>query len=929
MRHSIRYFFVLVIFVLVAGSATAVDVIGNDNLSYKRINFVGCGEENFVYCDGEKIETDSYEWKDCKITSFDPYECNSLSLASEDSKEMDLTRVIVRPDMVLDDQGWDGGFDGPVETARALWLLSEFGDKYENEMNNALDWLTRNRDNTEKCWPSGECKVEVTAKVMMYLTRAGFDDSERIFYDGMVWLENRQNFIGGDWNIYAEAEDGSASCNITLPGNKIELSLDGSGESRGISPGYGDTFNITCEDEAKIDVRDNRNVSVFRVTTNDEFDFTLPEGACWSETKWIGCDNDITVFGAIADLTEEHKGEARDYLSGELNDDDYTGEFLTSYDHIAMTALYYDYIDDKESIARYLVFKQNNDGSFGSEKGRLVRTMRVVKALQDTELGFVGNAVSDAKGWIYGKLEDGGFSSVLKDVLSFYSLYDDQEQALSNDLLKLEKDSDVTIRNPTHYTMEDLEFNVTGSLPVNISEFSDIGPYSEKKIQVKVNDPPAGRYYGKIRIHNDRNLTFIPVIVSVEPNVNLSMPEKVTMFGGKADLPIEVDSNGAFKCSIKGIEAEPFSIKRDTEKVTVDVSGSEERFSGEKDIVFDCGDIRMERKLDVDMYPSDSLEIDASDLNITTHDEEPKVNIKNNLDEPAELSLSIEGKAKALLYLEHMRKEVPAGEEVSFVIKNNLEKGMNSSMKGKLSIGVFGSTIKKDINIDISHVPFTETILFRILKYILYIGLLVGAFFVLHYYSEYLRLYTSRVLQKMKSVDIKEKAKALIPAKLRKKKKEEGKSGEDQQQQQNEQKKDSLKHSSMTDMINIMASVGKEDDEIRERLKKEGMSEEEINKALKVVSEERKNKQELDKEKTIIDVIKEMDQGSDEIKEHLKKAGFSDTDINEAFEEIEEEVKHKQKEFQEHLKEIKGDDGEPEEASLTDTASDNTGNSKK
>jgi uncharacterized protein Smg (DUF494 family) len=125
-------------------------------------------------------------------------------------------------------------------------------------------------------------------------------------------------------------------------------------------------------------------------------------------------------------------------------------------------------------------------------------------------------------------------------------------------------------------------------------------------------------------------------------------------------------------------------------------------------------------------------------------------------------------------------------------------------------------------------------------------------------------------------------------------------------------------HSGVESLIKIMMSLNHDEKDIIKRLQKEGLTEEEINESIKLVNEELEVQKDLEREENIIKVIKKMDEDSDTVRSLLKQSGFSDEQINQAFQEIEEELADKEKELEEHIAKFKGVEEEVEETSLLD-----------
>lgn len=962
--------FVLLSFFLVLPSINAVNItLENVNslnpLSSQNLNILTCGDfdqnsaSTNVICHktNQKINLDSYMWNDtCVFSTYNPYnlQCFNLDIISDyelnniskrESINIDLKKTVKDPQLILNLQNWDGGFGSPSDTAIAIWILSKFNDKYSDEIDSALTWLKTNRDNIYKCWPQGSCSTEETAKTMAYLSLAGYNDSKRIYYDGLVWLENKQNYIeDSDWYLELNSREEN-TCNITIDGStttytglndSVDLQVDFTAE-------YGLPINISCNHSITTYIKDQTNLTVFYPKHSDQVYYKFPGGPCWSNDDWDGCDLTTTIYAVMSDIDSERLTDTKEFLTDSIVDDYYIGSYIPTSPLYVSNSFYYTYIDQVSEFSKYFIFEQNNDGSYGGDtltnKDISYNTMAIVQALELTNNSYAQQTISDARTWLKNKLPLGGFEDLKVDSLIYLLFKNKQtDYLLSNqNILTFDKDTEkIILSNPSEINFTNLNITVEGNLDgvLTFSNLNNISEFEDIDLTITKNSINAGTYSGFIVVSGNssngltnvsKSLIKIPVIINEKPYLNISASKEVRFLGSSSILPFTVyKSNGNFNCKLNfdnsEISGSDFNIGVGVKSVSAKINlVNDERatkeYSGNYVCNFKDNSFTGNFTTKFDIYPSKILSFDKDLIKISNRGNNPVLGITNLINDNLDLKLSFKGAGDAYLTLSNYSLSLKPNGYAEITITNIIQKGENVSFNDNLVVSVLNQDFMIPFEVDVVYVPLFKSLGFKIFKYLGFIIIVLGIMYVIYYFSydidnEYKK-------DKTKLSDsfggIKEKMLSIIPDKI----KHILKIQIEEEISDQEETESPVDYSGVASMIKIMLSLNKEEKDIKKRLKKEGLSEEEISGALAVVNEEMEDQEELEKEENIVKVIKKMDESGDTVRGSLKQSGFSDAQINQAFEEIEEELSDKEKELQEHLAQLKPQEDE-EEVSLLD-----------
>ncbi|RME53609.1 hypothetical protein D6783_01510, partial [Candidatus Woesearchaeota archaeon] len=584
---------------------------------------------------------------------------------------------------ILDSQESDGGWGDPLSTAQYLWYLSFFNDSYREERDRGFSWLKDQRDNEEKCW-GVPCRPGYNAKILFYLVQAGFNESHRVVHDGLLWLESKQNYIGEEkWNVSINADEEEGSCLFYQGSTSSQVSLDEHGEAQvAFAPKYGERILFDCGSRTSVTVFDEKKEVVFEGSGSSSENISfLISPACWGDEKWSSCDVEATLFAVMNPLLDKkHKDEAKTYLKGLLREGAVGGAYLLSNNSLRDSAWYLRYVDPSKEVGEWLIFEQNNDGSWGegSWEERAIMTVRVIDALRvlSSELKAVSEAIHDGLRWLEQERPVEGWGSIEADALTFLALK-------ASSLLTLQASPPVVELKEDEQIVEITSFlEGSGAL----SDVVRSGALFSKTLQGRVAMSVAGEQEGVVKVVLAKNKTedgvdtgfffldnktghalIVPIIVRNEPFIFFKPPEKVLLFEGGGLVEVDVEkSSSLFLCKLnetvlkrleeQGVSVRPESFAvQERKKITFNISTRlKEAASFPLGISFRCttgddefGDVLGAMNFSVLYF--DTFPFSAPDRVTILFGGKKTLKIKNNLPIPASLKVSVASEEENLL----------------------------------------------------------------------------------------------------------------------------------------------------------------------------------------------------------------------------------------------------------------------------------------
>lgn len=835
-------------------------------LSNEDLTFYTCIEEEntpirtSVLCkdDTSFKDVQLYSWDkgtNCYIGTYDLNEkdCRDIVIESEYLKDNEVVKITKNVqvnrfssllDLVSREQYSDGGWKNATETGSGIWVLSNYRSIFEDEIALANKWLKLNRNNQMKCWPNEDCDIRDTAKILSYLTLSENNDSLRIMHDGNIFLKKMQNYYkpGDKWNLTIKPfESGITNCIITYKRNHLneknfEVNANET-KSYSLDASYDERLIVICDQNIYANLTTKESELAF-VYEGDNLTYNLPY-ACWPrDDKWGKCDPRATLYALTTDIDEQRKEVAYKYVEHYRRQGAGEEEYVGFEEKLTNTALYSYVLGnnsvseyDEEGLVAWLRFKQNNNGSWG-EGGfqKMIRpTSFSIMGLMANEFSRNHEVIQDAESWInYQELklsqnktaEYKGWNSTEKNALAFTVLKNNARPVLKFSptiVLLDENNKEVDVYNPTTFPLEEITYEFSDNLKDKVAiekEREEIPAFSYIKLKFQRQKKELGNIHGYLTVLNkDKEIAKVPVMVVNFPTITIkTKQDHLKVFGTSVPMEFRIDKTSHnFDCTLDW-EEEDISSKKDFRltgnSLKVDLSFSEpERVENTYHGEFTCSamnqDFNIPFSIDVSRYAAFPFSVEPRRIKINKTGETKNFTIKNKLDESLKVDLEFQRSTKKFDFSSSSIMIDPNG-EATVEIYNNAPPEINVTETN--TINVVALDEKKTINFRAFIYTEAEQKSGGMLSWIflvLLVIILAGGGYAAYYYRDYLK----SLFKKGSNVDkIKMKIKRL------------------------EEKE---KKTAILNMIHIMRMLNKEDKDVRQRLKDEGFSEDEIEKAFR------------------------------------------------------------------------------------------------
>ena len=948
----------------------------------EHMTFFSCIEgspqvDNSVYCKDDPtsiVELETHEWKgSCHISTYNTTElqCSEKVAMAEYQEGDEILRweedVVVRevesiPYVLLDTQGSDGGWEDPVSTAWVIWALAEFGDgnydesAYASQVEDGLRWLKENRHPSDNCWPEEECNIRTTAEVLSMMNEAnltGRTDWLRIVHDGSVWLSLQQNLFNlrdpteGDiaeetWTTRITGEnwtDGSvstdySSCLVDYADEydeTFQIVFDETYEFD-FTPIHDESFTVLCSpNRLPIEIRNDRNQIMHNSTTGN-VSYTIP-GACWSDNEpWNHCDIRTTNYASTVALDSIREDLAVDWLNEELEGDD-IGYYLDTEDRYFDTAwfLYQRYADDSDDaddedilsdvetrIVRWLLFHQNNDGSWGNESAdfdtKLAPTSMASMALTKVNNGSYTEYIKDSNVWISENRPSEGWDTVRNDALASLAFSRSAKPFMvaRDGIIIMEQDSKrVELYNPSSFDFNRLEFHLEGDVEeyVSIDGIGSLASDYFKFITLNMNETPDEPVYGNISMRNDgEEVGKTPLLIRQMPEIDISPSRReYSVYNGQgtAEFDVDISDGASMDCRLFWDDptitsSERFSISDQdslsTDIVLSEVTNQEESYTGRFDCIFDGINQSNEFELNTIQFERTPFTVEPDSLNMTSPEDELSFTIYNNVDMDIVVNSEFENDDPYMV-INDPQVQIPAHDRTEVTIDNFFDDGEEDDLNGDdepivwqnvIRVHAYDTEERVSVGVDMDDMrSFSFMGLF--FTFTLVFGVIAGAgYFAYSNKSTVISMLPDSIKSRLPDA-----AGASTPSSGS----ADGGSGHPL-----EKKVNAKNFVHVAELIKIMKGLGKDDDEISKKLETEGFSNAEIGELFNRVQDEMDSEQSLEKEDRFMKLMKDLDSDVGAVKNKLKQDGFTDTEIKEAFKQAEEDILKKKTELDNKLK---------------------------
>ncbi len=826
------------------------DYVVPEYLSSEDLIFFTCIEEDYplrssVLC----LDTNSFEdlpllkWESgneyCYIAGYDldQMDCRNLELQSayvkdeetvKITKEVRVNELTKSIDKIIRTQYSDGGWRDALSTAAGIWSLSRYPEIFEEEIDLAAQWLKLYRNDDDKCWPRDYCDTETTAHILAILRLSNFTDNYRIINDGEEWLITRQNYYDEDsvWQVsVGELISGTTLTLVSYGGEVLETNFSMPASGRMV-------FNFTPEIHSKLIVLSTENVKV-NVTNQyddilfryqgDNMSYSVPY-SCWSKgSAGEECDIRVTEYALLTELEEGRREAGEEYLVSENKRSDIAGAYIGEMANISDAALFlFSTQYDWDNVTRWLRFKQNNNGSWGrgTLKFQVGETSNAVISLLDVALNRTDEPIEDAEAWVTNVENDLSENDTLQLAQAFYVLKNNARpfiKTVPQVVFMNQKELELEVYNPSPFDLDALSFEFSDDLAdkMSIETKDQMSSYTYRKLTLSQTKEESETTYGYLSVFNyDDEVARIPIVLVHYASINITPPKEVTIFGTKGTINFAVaKSADTFSCDLKWDNTDissslSYSIGAQTSLAVsvVFTKGltKKDTYTGTFTCTAPETKVSVPFSLEIQRYASFPFTVDPQRIALNTSGYDPQFTIQNNLDQLLEVSVSFK-RAETYFSLSDKQVVLYPNEAVNITINNLIPEEFNFTSSNTIEVSTLGQSETIQFRSDVVYypkAPLNPIILIAIIAFAA-IALGTAVFFGIKYREVIIRYLKG------------EKKEAKGEDKLKRMEKE-------------------GVNMAVLNMVRLLRFQNKNDEEIMERLRKEGFSEQEIEDMMKV-----------------------------------------------------------------------------------------------
>lgn len=281
----------------------------------------------------------------------------------------------------------------------------------EDKIDEYTRLLRDSRLEDEKCWGGDECDLELTADVLKMLSDSGFNRSNRIYHDAMLWLESRQNPETMEETRFVINTSSSAECfvdfesgpSITFDNQSSELIIEDYNTDSDVE--------FRCDRSYCVEVTDRFGEELYSscASSNRTRTFYLDRG-CWGEQR-DECDRLVSATSlSLHHLRESNFDDGLDWVERNKEPVPIDAERVPSSEEV-LSNLYFYQATGFEDIKTWLWYTQNNEGSF-SRDDKVGTTLEALYVFQEDN---AEEWIQDASEWALDQRSLDGWNNVLYD----------------------------------------------------------------------------------------------------------------------------------------------------------------------------------------------------------------------------------------------------------------------------------------------------------------------------------------------------------------------------------------------------------------------------------------------------------------------------------------------------------------------------------
>ena len=565
----------------------------------------------------------------CTYYSFstDDISCRSPLLSVENTSFRRKVSVLSPRDIVLRELD-DMTSSDPVSTAKKIYAHSVLSNP--DRVSYYLDSLKSSRDGELKCWPEGDCSIELTVEVLYFLNKADVNTSSRVYADALLWVESHQfPYKLEEWTAYFDA-DNETECRVYEDDSSKDSCIVSDDDSCSVEFDFssGSTLNATCDDDYCVSIRDSFSQRVYDSCQDDDDHISIsPHGGCfhYTDRPYI-CPSGLTEKVLMLDgLSPEVRRDAIKWLDDKIDEAAIAGNRLTTTPEVYANLYAYDSYDDPRLLS-WILYSQNNVGSFGDEfhENTFYLTLEALEILESSSSS--NEWYRDALDWVLDESYDHSISS-LHEATLLYDFFIHQnfffiqpgvvQSSSSSHNLSIASSSDLSV------TFDNNVFDSELSRGLDYHNLSLSDPLWDE----------FGTHLDMLHISTNVFTRRYPVIFSNIPSVGAS-PSTHDIYDSSSTITVSVTPTHPLSCHVYGDSIVPSVVELEPSPSSVDVElHSIEEGRTSKTISYKCsvGNYSFTQNTTLDIIHRDRPPFSASQTPLSTGVTE--LSISNNFNQ--------------------------------------------------------------------------------------------------------------------------------------------------------------------------------------------------------------------------------------------------------------------------------------------------------
>ncbi|MFW6231013.1 MAG: hypothetical protein ACOC32_03230, partial [Nanoarchaeota archaeon] len=569
-----------------------------------------------------------------------------------------------------------------------------------------------------------------------------------------------------------------------------------------------------------------------------------------------------------------------------------------------------DFSDIEDRIIRWLLYNQNNDGSWGNASETATENLQATAmasiALARLNNGSFTEFIKDANIWISQNRPVDGWDTVKKDAISFLSFSRSAKPFIwtpGGMVVMNKNEQDVELYNPSSYDFNHLEFELEEHLAqyLEIDEIGSLASDYFKDIRLKLKENPEQSLFGHLSIYDDDyEIAKIPIVIQQVPEISFRLKKDfIAVYNGKGTATFEVTKTEGtvLDCDLRWDDPtitskQKFKIDKQaaitTDIVFSEIANRERAYEGRFDCLHEGMNLSFPVTLKTMQFEDIPFTVSPEQINMTEFDDTLVFTIYNNVDIPISLDIAFESEDPYMM-INQPGVQIPPLESKQIEISHFISENESVYWENVIEVTGYDRTEYVSLLVDYEAKRSLSSLLGTFMTFVIIFGVIGGLGFAAYTYrSQVVAALPDAVRSRLPS--------ALVAAAGG------GASPGDKNVHPMEKKVEAKNFVHLAEVVKIMKGLGQDDDAISDRLQSEGYSKGEINELFKRVAEEMEAEDSLEKEDKFMKLMKDLDSDVGAVRNKLKQDGFTDAEIKEAFKQAEDEILKKRETLDKKLK---------------------------